>query len=208
MEIWLVRHGTTGANLEGRLQGRLEYPLSLQGRQEALCVARRLKKQPFAAIFSSNQRRARETACQISALRSGPLPLYSTLLQEYCWGVLQGLTRNEIQKTYPHLYDRLQQDFHHATIPGAEGLAKLFRRVKLFYSFLSRQGKRTGGAQKPVLIVSHGRFLQAFIIYFLGYDHRQYWPFSLQPASLTILEGDFQGKRRLKLLNDVCHLKP
>ncbi len=207
MEIWLVRHGTTEANLEERLQGRLEYPLSLQGRREALCVARRLKRQPFEAFFSSNLQRAKETARLISALRKGPRPLYSTLLQEYCWGTIQGLTRNEIRRVYPHIYYRLQQDFYHAAIPGAEGMARLFRRVELFYSFLSRWEKRACGVRRPVLMVSHGRFLQAFIIYFLRYDHREYWPFPLQPASLTILEGDFQGKRRLKLFNDTCHLE-
>ncbi|NMB36056.1 MAG: histidine phosphatase family protein [Firmicutes bacterium] len=207
MEIWLVRHGTTGANLEGRLQGRLEYPLNVQGRREALCVARRLKGQPFAAFFSSNQQRAKETADIISMLRKGPPPLFTALLQEYCWGTIQGLTRAEIQRSHPRIFYRLRQDFHHATIPGAEGLKRLFRRVKLFYSFLSRLEKKAGRVRRPILVVSHGRLLQAFIIYFLQYDYRRYWPFSLKPASLTILEGDFQKVRRLKLFNDTCHLR-
>lgn len=206
MEIWLVRHGTTEANLEGRLQGRLEYPLSLQGRREALCLARRLEKQPFAAFFSSNQQRAKETAGVINMLRNGPPPLYSTLLQEYCWGTIQGLTRNEIIKEHPLIHYRLQQDFYHATIPGAEGLARLFRRVKIFYSFLSRLENKNNQTRRPVLIVSHGRFLQAFIIHFLKYNYRGYWPFSLLPASLTILEGDFSARKRLILFNDTCHL--
>jgi broad specificity phosphatase PhoE len=206
MEIWLVRHAVTEANLEGRLQGQLEYPLSRKGRGEALCLARRLKNQPFSAFFSSDLQRTRETARLISSLRKDPRPLYSPLLQEYCWGIIQGLTRNEIRARYPHLFNRLQQDFYHTEIPGAEGLEGLFRRVKIFYRFLSRFAERTRSS-RPVLIVSHGRFLQAFVIYFLKYDHREFWPFSFNPASLTILEGDFKEKRRLKLFNDTCHLE-
>lgn len=206
MEIWLVRHAVTNANLEGRLQGRLEYPLSGEGRKQALALARRLKKQPFCAFFSSDLQRARETSHLISSLNKSSRPLYSALLQEYCFGEIQGLTRNEIRVRYPLLANRLQQNFHHTEIPGAEGLEELFRRVMIFYHFLARFAERNHSS-RPVLIVSHGRFLQAFMIHFLKYDQGESWPFSFSPASLTILEGDFRGKRRLKLFNDVCHLE-
>ncbi|RJX26739.1 MAG: histidine phosphatase family protein [Dethiobacter sp.] len=206
MELWLVRHGTTGANLEGRIQGTLEYPLSQTGRKEALLLAHRLKKRSFSLFFSSNLLRARQTSRIIASVRKGPLPIYLPLLQEYHWGVIQGLTKKEIGEQYPHILKRLQEDFHHAAIPGAEGLEELFRRVKTFCRFLFRLEQRNGFSL-PVLIVSHGRFLQAFVLYFLKYDSGGYWPFPFSPASLTILDGDLEGKRRLKLFNDTCHLK-
>lgn len=206
MKIWLVRHAVTDANLEGRLQGQLEYPLSKEGRRQALALARRLKKQSFCAFFSSDLQRTKETSRLISSLQKGPRPLYSSLLQEYCFGKIQGLTKSEIRAGYPLLADRLQHDFYHTEIPGAEGLPGLFRRVRIFYRFLSRFAEKNSCLQ-PVLVVSHGRFLQAFVIHFLKYDLREPWPFSFSPASLTILEGDFRNKRRLKLFNDTCHLE-
>jgi len=206
MELWLVRHGTTGANLEGRIQGTLQYPLSEIGMKEALLLAHRLKKQSFSLFFSSNLLRARQTSNIITSVRKDPLPFYSSLLQEYNWGIIQGLTKKEIGEQYPHILSQLQQDFHHTAIPGAEGLKGLFRRVKMFYRFLFCLEQR-GRFSRPVLIVSHGRFLQAFVIYFLKYDAKESWPFSLRAASLTILEGDFMARRRLQLFNDTCHLK-
>ncbi|MGI5823805.1 MAG: histidine phosphatase family protein [Dethiobacteria bacterium] len=206
MEIWLVRHAVTDANLEGRLQGRLEYPLSKEGRRQALSLARRLKKQPFYAFFSSDLQRTKETSLLISSLKKGPRPLYSPLLREYCFGQIQGLTKNEIRARYPLLADRLQHDFYHTEIPGAEGLPGLFRRVRIFYRFLSRLAAKKS-CSRPVLVVSHGRFLQAFVIHFLKYDLRESWPFSFNPASLTILEGNFRNKKRLILFNDTCHLE-
>ncbi|MDO9534043.1 MAG: histidine phosphatase family protein [Bacillota bacterium] len=206
MEIWLVRHGTTSANLEGRIQGTLEFPLSPLGREEASSLAYRLKDQAFSAFLSSNLLRTRETSRIIASLRKSPTPIYLPLLQEYFWGIIEGLTRKEIGEKYPRLMRELQQDFHHTVIPGAEGLDRLFKRVKIFYDLMSRF-EETGKFRKPLLVVSHGRFLQAFLLYFLKYDPAEFWPFPLHPSSLTILESDFSKKWRLKLFNDTCHLK-
>jgi broad specificity phosphatase PhoE len=162
----------------------------------------------FLFFFCSPLQRARQTASIIAAQGRTPKPIYISLLAEYDWGVIQGMTKAEIGKRYPEILQRLQRDFHHAIIPGAEGMSGLFYRVRLFYALLSRiAGKRSGQEKvNPILIVSHGRFLQAFIIYFLKYNYKEFWPFSLAPASLTILQGDFQRTRRLRLFNDTCHL--
>lgn len=208
MDFWLIRHGTTKANLQGRLQGRLDFPLGEQGKEEAYFLARRLREQRFSFFFSSTLQRARQTASIIADQGRTPMPIYTCLLAEYEWGVIQGMTKAEIGKRYPEILQQLQRDFHHAKIPEAEGMPGLFRRVRLFYTLLSRISGRMPEKEKmnPILIVSHGRFLQAFIIYFLKYNYKEFWPFSLAPASLTILQGDFQRTRRLRLFNDTCHL--
>lgn len=205
MELWLVRHGATDANLEGRIQGSLDFSLSTLGKKEAFSLACRLKCQPFSAFFSSNLSRARETSQIIASQRQSPVPIYMSLLQEYDWGIIQGLTRKDISKRYPLLLKQLERDFHHTEVPGAEGQEKLFKRVKIFYRFLSIIEQRKNNSL-PVLVVSHGRFLQAFTIYFLGYDPEKFWPFSFRPASLTILEENFNKTRSMRLFNDTCHL--
>jgi broad specificity phosphatase PhoE len=205
MELWLIRHGVTDANLEGRIQGRLDFPLSLSGKKEVCLLAKRLRNQSFYAFFSSNLSRAKETSQMIASQIRTPPPVYSPLLQEYDWGIIQGLTRKEIGDRYPLLLSQLERDFHHAEVPGAEGMQSLFRRVKGFYRFLSASEKRNTKSL-PVIVVSHGRFLQAFMLYFLGYDPGKNWPFSFSPASLTILDGDFKKSKRIRLFNDTCHL--
>lgn len=206
MELWLVRHGVTDANLEGRLQGRLDFSLSPLGRKEVYALAYRLKNQPFYALISSNLSRARETSQIIATQLQNIDPVYSSVLQEYDWGIIQGLTRKEIGERYPLLFRQLERDFYHTGVPGAEGLESLFRRVKVFYRFLSTIEKRNK-KPLPVLVVSHGRFLQAFTLLFLKYDPGNFWPFSFSPASLTILDGDFNKTRRMRLFNDTCHLQ-
>ncbi len=200
-----MRHGVTNANLEGRIQGRLDFPLSPPGQKEASLLADRLRKQSFYAFYSSNLLRAQETSRIIAAQVRSPAPVYSPMLQEYDWGIIQGLTRNEISARYPAVLKRLEQDFHHAGVPGAEGMQNLFRRVRGFYRFLSAIEKRNTKSL-PIAVVSHGRFLQAFTLYFLGCNPGKNWPFSFSPASLTILEEDFKKRKRLRLFNDTSHL--
>lgn len=69
MQIWLVRHASTSAQEEGRLQGQMDFPLSNRGKKEAGKLAARLKEVEFSRIFSSTLRRARETAILIAQER-------------------------------------------------------------------------------------------------------------------------------------------
>jgi len=108
MEIWLIRHGTTTANQEGRFQGRLDYPLSDQGRCEADLLSRRLKN--------------------VGLLR----PVSSPLLRECSWGAAEGLTQAEIQSYLlpPFFYagrDRLKPSSW-----GGESERKLMSRARHF----------------------------------------------------------------------------
>ncbi|MGH2402481.1 MAG: histidine phosphatase family protein, partial [Candidatus Limnocylindria bacterium] len=61
----LVRHGVTDWNREGRWQGRLDPPLSDDGRREARLLAARLAADPAlrpSRILTSTLGRAAETA--------------------------------------------------------------------------------------------------------------------------------------------------
>lgn len=205
MELWLVRHGATVANQEGRLQGQLDFPLNSGGVKQASLLAERIKCTEFAFCLSSPLLRARHTAQILMSAAEGPLPLFTPLLLEYHWGIIQGLTRNEMKHRFPELMVRLERDFYHTPIPGAEGLPRLLNRIKKLYHWLAHLEK-TSPPDKPVLVVGHGRFLHAFLLFFLRYNIRQHWPFPMDNASLSVLEGNFNGMQRLKLFNDRCHL--
>jgi broad specificity phosphatase PhoE len=64
-KLILVRHGHTSLNVPGRderLRGWLDLPLDDQGLKEAAETAERLADYPIEAIYSSDLRRARQTA--------------------------------------------------------------------------------------------------------------------------------------------------
>ena len=74
MQIILVRHGATDWNLQGRCQGSTDRTLSDTGVRQAEQIAALLRREKLGAIYSSNLRRAHQTATLIS--RPHNLPVF------------------------------------------------------------------------------------------------------------------------------------
>ena len=98
--ILLVRHGETDWNLERRWQGHIDRPLNDVGRAQARALADRLDSEPFAAVYSSDLARARETAEIVAAAHGLPVHL-DPRLREADVGEWSGLTADEIERRYP-----------------------------------------------------------------------------------------------------------
>ena len=68
-EVWLIRHADAYAGLEALAEGRIDPPLSERGRAQAARLAARLTPIPLNAVWSSDLRRARETAEVVAAAK-------------------------------------------------------------------------------------------------------------------------------------------
>ena len=67
MEILVIRHGQSVADIEGRMEGRADFPLSEFGEKQAQCAAEWIKmRYKINAIISSPLMRAAKTAEFIS----------------------------------------------------------------------------------------------------------------------------------------------
>ncbi len=98
--ILLVRHGETDWNREGRWQGHADPPLNDAGRRQAEQLAETLVAEPPAAVYSSDLRRARETA-EVVARRLDVPVLTDPRLREVDVGEWSGLTLSEVERLYP-----------------------------------------------------------------------------------------------------------
>ncbi|MFK7693916.1 histidine phosphatase family protein [Paenibacillus sp. HJGM_3] len=68
MHLYFIRHGLYESTSTNRnLRGEYDPPLSSTGRQQAEKVARRLKENPVAALYTSDFARALETAERLQA---------------------------------------------------------------------------------------------------------------------------------------------
>ena len=72
---YIVRHGETEWNTQGRIQGHTDISLSDKGLQQAAMVARRLADVPIDVAYSSDLSRSSETARQILGQRTIRLEL-------------------------------------------------------------------------------------------------------------------------------------
>jgi broad specificity phosphatase PhoE len=62
LTVYVVRHGQTDWNLQGRIQGGTDNPLNATGREQAAALARTLAAVRIDAVYTSSHQRARQTA--------------------------------------------------------------------------------------------------------------------------------------------------
>jgi probable phosphoglycerate mutase len=92
-EVWLVRHGETTWNAEGRLCGWTDVPLTARGQEQARWLRPFLEKEPFDRVWSSDLRRAKETA-RLARGQAEP----DERLREIHFGDLEGLPYESISE--------------------------------------------------------------------------------------------------------------
>jgi probable phosphoglycerate mutase len=158
--LYLVRHGETAWNVEGRWQGHADVPLSTRGQQQARLVAEHLAAQnvTFDVIYSSDLSRAYQTAWEIgSAVRVAVQLLPS--LREIDLGSWSGLTRSEVRARFPVEYALMEQG---QDIPRgeAETEAALFKRVtETIEAMIAQHSGET------LCLVTHGGPIRALLKY-------------------------------------------
>ncbi|MDR0583455.1 MAG: histidine phosphatase family protein [Treponema sp.] len=166
VDFYLIRHGQSEGNAEKILQGRGEYPLSVNGRSQAAERGRSLKTilagTPPGQIlfFSSPQKRALETALIIAGEAGLPEPVRDDDLMEMRLGVWTGKTWDQVKNDDPALWADFMAHSWDA-IPQAESSASLYRRALRAWAAL-RDAASAHKASK-VIAVTHGGLIQWFI---------------------------------------------
>ncbi len=160
--LYLVRHGETAWNREGRIQGHQNPPLSEEGRVQARSLARRLVTIAFDAAYASDLRRARQTAEIVLEGRGIPLQLLRELRERYL-GRWEGFRVDDIVHRDPEAWRVwLTRPRDHAP-HGGETEIELERRAT---GALDRIVKAHPNA--TVLVVSHGGAIRAALNSWLG----------------------------------------
>ena len=142
--LLLARHGETEWNRVGRWQGHADPPLNDAGRRQAEELAEELIGDGVAAVYSSDLRRASETA-HLVAERLGLPVVEDRDLREIDVGSWSGLTRAEIEERFPD-----------GTRPDGETREQLTDRV---VSAVERIADAHPG--ENVLVVTHGGAIRA-----------------------------------------------
>lgn len=126
--LLLVRHGETQWNREGRWQGQADPPLNEHGQRQARRIAAELRGVRLDHLYSSDLRRAMETAHIIGA-ELGLAVVADQRLREINLGQWQGMPSTDIQAQYAEEYQRWHASPLTAHPPGGEDLCTLAARV-------------------------------------------------------------------------------
>jgi broad specificity phosphatase PhoE len=149
-ELWLVRHGQTDWNLEGRYQGHADIPLNDAGLAQARALADSLAGKPFDAIYSSDLLRAKVTA-EIAGETLGIPVLLDERLREIDQGEWEGHLVVDVMARYN--FGAAGQGFDPSAVrpPGGESVAEVAGRLASAADDMT--SRHPGG---KVLVVSHG----------------------------------------------------
>lgn len=156
--VVLVRHGQTLWNLEKRTQGYMDSPLTEEGILQAKETAQKLKDHKFDIILSSPLGRAVETAKIIAAeLGISEIKTNPNLAERHL-GVLQGRTKEESLKNFPHFFDENNRFIQSSDIPNAESLQDFIKRTRQAVESFQQLSN-----SKSILVVTHDGVLHAIV---------------------------------------------
>lgn len=149
--IYLVRHGQTAFNAEGRLQGHVDSPLTELGRAQAAQAGAALKRLTGGGegwrIISSPLGRARDTAEAIRAALAAPEVEIDARLIELSWGDWDGGLRADLKARHPEAFGETGWAF---TAPIGEAYDAAQARLRDWLSTLPPEPERR------IIAVSHG----------------------------------------------------
>lgn len=119
-------------------------------------MAEALRGQRLDALYASDLRRAAETAEAIGQA-TGLAVRYDPRLREIHQGEWQGLLVTEIERRYPDLFRRWQEEPLTVTLPGGENIIQMQERVLAAVEDIARQhpGQRVAivGHKLPISVI-------------------------------------------------------
>ncbi len=195
----IIRHGETEWNLEGRIQGHLDSPLTETGRAQAEAIAERVQTVEVNALYSSDLGRAYTTA-QFVSHKTGQVILTDKRLRELYLGKFEGLTEEEVEKRFPEEYVYLKKADPGYIYPGGESKEQFSLRV---ISCLEELMVKHEGEQ--IVVITHGGALSRLIRYTLGMPVVGSNEYKICNAALNVFS--YENKHwQLEIWGDLSHL--
>lgn len=139
MRLYVLRHGQTDYNKEGKFQGRIDIDINEEGLEQTRKTAKELEKITFDKIYVSPLKRAIETAKIVTDSKL----IIDDRIIERSFGKLEG------KKGIPNYEERIEEF-------GIEIIEDLEKRVKSFLNYICEKYK----SNENILVVTHGGIAQ------------------------------------------------
>lgn len=139
-DVYLLRHGRTPLNADGKLRGRIDTPLDAVGRLEAAALGELFASVPLGAVVSSPLSRAVDTATTVASRHRHLRVEVDADLGDRDWGPWAGHRETEVIEQFGRLDDA----------PGVEDPEAFRRRTVAAIERLVQRAEHG-----PVLAVAH-----------------------------------------------------
>lgn len=165
-DVYITRHGETEWNVQIRMQGQNNSPLTDAGIAGAYLLKEQIKDIPFSECYSSPLPRALHTASILIGGR--PIALVpEKRLAEMDLGIWEGVRMEDAKAAYPETFHdfRVRPDLF-SPVSGGENFYDVVSRAQSFLKSM----ELLKPADAPVLAVTHGILLQAIMMLCEGRD--------------------------------------
>ena len=163
MEIFITRHGQTGWNVLGKMQGKTDIELNDVGRGQARETGELIKDKKIDLIITSPLKRAKETAESINENFDVEI-IEDDRLMERGYGTFEGMTkedRQELKEKYPEI-KYIWSYNQNIKFQDVEPMREFCIRI---YSLLDEVVEKY--KDKNVLLVTHGGTSVPIKFYFM-----------------------------------------
>jgi phosphoserine phosphatase len=199
--LYLLRHGETAWNAEWRIQGVSNQPLNDIGKSQAKALIPPLMGRPITTIYTSQLRRARETA-EILAEGLGGFSLHEDeRLAELDQGELDGMVIAEIKEKYADFWKQWRAHPADAQTPGGECMNEL--QARAWEAVESIRDKHLG---EMVVAVSHNLAITAILCRILGMDLNTMRCLRQHNAAINLIEYSHERGWGVVMMNVLTHL--
>lgn len=204
INVYLIRHGKTEWNIEGRLQGSQNSDLVEEGINGAKITGKALENIPFAACYSSMQKRAQDTANYIIGNRAIP-HFHHRGLNEFDFGIWEGRKSADLANHPEYILLRTQPEQYQAIESKGEIIEQLYQRAMQAFNEIIQRYKDGDN----VLIVSHGMTLTLLTAVLKGLPWQEFRNLDkhqfVMNTAINIVKVE-NGQTELITFNDVSHL--
>jgi broad specificity phosphatase PhoE len=201
--LYLIRHGQSAGNAEGRFGGHSATPLSDLGREQARLTAEALARENICAVYASDLLRTMQTAEPLAELLNIPV-VGTPAFRERHVGVLEGLTFDESKEAHPRDYYALVNRNIHHVITNGESYRHLLRRATAELRDILRihQGEK-------IAVFSHTGVICFLTLNLIGAinRHTRQTPW-LVTSNCGINRFEIRGRNNVRVMamNDTRHL--
>ncbi|WP_410208340.1 histidine phosphatase family protein [Fusobacterium sp.] len=177
-KLIIVRHGQTQMNVDSLFFGKLDPELTELGKKQAEGARQKLKKFKYDNIYSSDLKRASQTAQIVNYMNKEIV--YDKRLQEIDFGIFEGLTYSEIEEKYPEECKKSQLDWENYDFETGESPKEMQERAVSFIKSLD--------LEKDNLIVTHWGVIGCILSWYLSSRLQSYWKYSIDNGGIAVIE--------------------
>lgn len=201
MNIYLLRHGQTNLNRDGKFQGSTDKDLNEFGKKQAELLGKRIQKYHINIIYSSDLKRVIETAKIINNYVNTKI-IIKEELREINMGTWDTLTMEERYTNNEDYAKEWHKNLADLPYPEGECGHDVCKRVMKIIDDIKRQ------QYENVAIVTSGGTIAILLCEFLGLEQYKRFGMEIDNCSISIVNYDIlNNKLTVKCINDTGHLE-